>query len=199
MSFGADSPGRRPRGSMHAPLLPTDSEQAAAAFSRAWMLRAASVVPFVVLGMSSLIAAVSSLVIAVFGRAGLPSIVHWRLAGSAGQKAGVVALLVLTVLVPAGLVAVSVRAALRGMRPRAGRWFWWSTAAVATAFGVALMVAPLASATVDRELRAAGVGPLEVVLLVCICGYTVVMALVRLRHEARAGDPEGTGEEARGR
>jgi hypothetical protein len=103
------------------------------------ILRGLSVVPFVIVGLLAFLAAVSLLVIVVFGSGGGQTLASWVRGRSGGQiAAGIMQLLGLELA--CGAVILLCWLALRyGFKERARAWFW-ATSTVVGAAGAALVI-----------------------------------------------------------
>lgn len=149
------------------------------------LLRGASVIPFIMLGVMAVIAVLTWVLVFVFGvGAGAEPLWEW-VAGRPLRE--VVAQLVLAVVALAGAVGVLVLSMLAtsyGARERQAAWFWPLTQFFFTAVAVALVA-------FDRlrpgALADLGIAGRDWWLIFGWAAYAVLMAGLRMRAAAKAG------------
>jgi hypothetical protein len=147
------------------------------------LLRGASVVPFVMLGVMAVIAVVAWVLVFVFGL-GLEEgpVWDWAEGRSGWEVISQVGLALLAGLVPVGVLVLSMLATSYGVRERQAAWFWPLTQVVFMAV-VLLLVA------LDQyrpgALADAGISGRDWWLIFGWAAYAVVMSGLRMRAARR--------------
>lgn len=167
-------------------LAPDDEERAAGPDgpSADVVVRALSVIPFVLLAALGLIGAISWVLIIVLGIGSNEPI--WKVAQglSAAQLLWQILLAVLIGLVPVGITLIASWAAGRGFSEYSGRPFW---TVVQTLWGIAAVGLVLVDRTRQAWIEEMELSALDWWFMFGVVAFGMILAGVRLRRAPRAG------------
>lgn len=167
-------------------LAPDDEERAAGPDgpSADVVVRALSVIPFVLLAALGLIGAISWVLIIVLGIGSNEPI--WKVAQglSAAQLLWQILLAVLIGLVPVGITLIASWAAGRGFSEYSGRPFW---TVVQTLWGIAAVGLVLVDRTRQAWIEQMELSALDWWFMFGVVAFGMILAGVRLRRAPRAG------------
>lgn len=142
-----------------------------------FLMRAVTVVPFVILGVLVFLAAVSLLVIVVFGQGRGSTLLSWLHSHSAGQIAlGLLELLGLEAAF-AGLLGVLWLAVREGVKERSKSWFW----PVSLVFGLCGAAAVLGTRLLYPHALSASMSGHDWLAPLVLAVYLVAAAAYRMR------------------
>jgi hypothetical protein len=147
------------------------------------LLRGASVVPFMMLGVMAVISIVAWVVVFMFGVGAGQAIWDWLPGRSPWEVVSQVGLALLVGLVPVAILVLSMMATSYGVRRHQAGWFWPLTQVLFTAVAVALFVL---DQTMPQGLESVGIDGRDWWLIFGYAAYAVLMAGLRIRAAARA-------------
>jgi hypothetical protein len=143
------------------------------------LLRGASVLPYMMLGVMAVIAVVAWALVFMFGiSADADPIWEWVRGRSVGEIVTQVGLVLLVGLVPVTVLVLSMLATSYGVRERQASWFWPLTQALFTAVALALVAF---DRLMPEALADAGIDGRDWWLIFGYASYAVLMAGLRMR------------------
>jgi hypothetical protein len=151
------------------------------------LLRGASVIPFLMLGVIAVISVIAWVLVFIFGIGAQP-VWEWADGRSTWEVVTQVALVVLVGLIPVAVLVLSILATSYGARERQAWWFWPFTQVIFTAVAVALVALDQLD---PGALAAVGIEGADWWLIFGYVSYAVLVAGLRMR-AARAQSKGGS-------